>query len=50
MNKIGSVPNETSLGSVYEMPAIGGVVLPANVIGVMPEGADLLIERETKKP
>lgn len=35
------VPDKPRLGSVDEVHAVGSVVLPANFIGVMPQGSDL---------
>lgn len=35
------VPDKARLGSVDEVHAVGSVVLPANFIGVMPQGSDL---------
>lgn len=34
-------PDESSLGSVGEMPSVGGEILPADVLGVVPQSADL---------
>lgn len=34
-------PNESSLGSVSQMPSVGGEILPADVLGVVPQSADL---------
>lgn len=36
-----TVPDESSLGSVGQVPSVGGVVLPANVLGVVPQSAHL---------
>lgn len=35
------LPDKTRLGSVDEVHAVSSVVLPANFIGVMPQGSDL---------
>ena len=35
------VPDEPRLGSVDEVHAVGRVVLPADVIGVVPQRSDL---------
>lgn len=34
-------PNESSLGSVSQMPSVGSEILPADVLGVVPQSADL---------
>lgn len=34
-------PNKSRLGSVGQMPSVGSEVLPANVLGVVPQGAHL---------
>lgn len=36
-----SPPNEACSWSVDQMPSVGGEVFPANVLGIMPESADL---------
>lgn len=36
------VPDVSNLGSVLEEPAVGDLVLPANVPRVLPQEADLL--------
>lgn len=34
-------PDEPTLGSVGEVPSVGGEILPADVLRVMPQSADL---------
>lgn len=41
------VPDEPSLGSVDEVHAVGGEVLPANFIGVVPQRSDLKTDTHT---
>lgn len=41
MKDEGLVPDEASLGSVDEVHAVRGVVLPANFIGIVPQSSDL---------
>lgn len=36
-----SLPNEASLRSVDEMPAVGIIVFPTDILGVMPQSAHL---------
>lgn len=36
-----SSPDKSSLGSVGQVPPVGGKVLPANVLGVVPQSANL---------
>ncbi len=36
-----SLPNESSLRSVDEMPAVGGIVFPPDILRVVPQSAHL---------
>ncbi len=42
-------PNKATLGSVGQMPSVGGEVLPANVLGVVPQSAHLKDEIQRLK-
>lgn len=39
-----NLPNKSSLGSVNEMPSVGGEVLPPNVLGVVPQSTHLKVQ------
>lgn len=41
LNKTESIPNEASLRSVDEMPAVGSIVFPADILWVVPQSAHL---------
>lgn len=47
MNDVLDLPNKSSLGSVGKKPSIGSEVFPANVLGVVPQSANL--KNEEKK-